>query len=96
MSYELAGRLLAADEEAKAKLNKDLADLQYDVVPKPPAPKPSKSCKITNMCTYLQVDDELSIIYVSEATVTGEARQNMPALSKLVKITEEENKVVLC
>lgn len=27
--------------------------------------------------------------------MTGEARQNMPALSKLVKITEEEHKVFL-
>lgn len=34
-----------------------------------------------------------ALLLFTEIAVTGGAKQNMPALSKLLKITEEENKV---
>ncbi|RVE43980.1 hypothetical protein evm_011364, partial [Chilo suppressalis] len=67
VSYELAGRLLASDEEAKKRLMKDIEALDYTVQSRPPPDKPA-------------------------ITVAGGAKQNMPAMSKLLKITEEQNK----
>ncbi|KAM3956896.1 SET and MYND domain containing, class 4, member 2 [Aphomia sociella] len=67
VSYELAARLLGADQDAKAKLMKDIDALDYSVQPKH---SPDKT----------------------GVTLTGGAKQNMPALSRLVKIIEEENK----
>ncbi|XP_028164357.1 SET and MYND domain-containing protein 4 [Ostrinia furnacalis] len=67
VSYELAGRLLANDETAKAQLAKDIGALDYTAQPRHPPDKPKIS-------------------------VAGGAKQNMPALSKLLKITEEQNK----
>lgn len=46
VSYELAERLLAADEEAKAQLNKDIEGLCYTEVRAPPDRKPGKSLKL--------------------------------------------------
>ncbi|KAL0902216.1 hypothetical protein ABMA27_000140 [Loxostege sticticalis] len=67
VSYELAGRLLGSDENAKAQLAKDIEVLDYTAQPRHPPDKPKIS-------------------------VAGGAKQNMPALSKLLKITEEQNK----
>lgn len=67
VSYELAGRLLGTDENAKSRLEQDIQTLDYSVQPKQTIPKPG-------------------------AALTGGAKQNMPSLSKLLKISEEENK----
>ncbi|XP_049884913.1 SET and MYND domain-containing protein 4 [Pectinophora gossypiella] len=67
VSYELAGRLLGGDEEARAQLARDIDSLDFNAQPPPAVDRTGIS-------------------------VTGGARQNMPALSKLVKITEEENR----
>ncbi|CAH4038989.1 unnamed protein product [Pieris brassicae] len=66
VSYELAGRLLGNNEEAKIQLQKDIESLEH-------------------------ISNE-SITKSSGITLTGGAKINIPALSKLVKITEEENK----
>ncbi|XP_069365158.1 SET and MYND domain-containing protein 4 isoform X1 [Maniola hyperantus] len=67
VSYELAGRLLGNNEEAKAKLAKDIESLDYTSKPKHPPDKP-------------------------DVRVTGGAKQNLPALSKMLKIIEEKDK----
>lgn len=68
VSYELAGRLLGADEEAKTRLAEDIESLDYTTQPKQTEEKPG-------------------------ITLTGGAKQNMPSLSKLLKIVEDETKV---
>ncbi|KAJ0183945.1 hypothetical protein K1T71_000368 [Dendrolimus kikuchii] len=67
VSYELAGRLLGTNEEAKAQLAEDVATLDYNVQPKHPPDK-------TDIC------------------LTGGAKLNVPSMSKLLKISEEEHK----
>lgn len=42
VSYELAGRLLGSDEEAKARLAEDIESLDYTAQPKPSVEKPGK------------------------------------------------------
>lgn len=46
VSYELAGRLLGADEAAKAQLAEDIAGLDYSAQPKQTSQKPGE-------CTYM-------------------------------------------
>ncbi|XP_063891041.1 SET and MYND domain-containing protein 4 [Helicoverpa armigera] len=67
VSYELAGRLLGTDEEAKTRLAEDIESLDYTTQPKQTEEKPG-------------------------ITLTGGAKQNMPSLSKLLKIVEDETK----
>ncbi|CAH2103239.1 unnamed protein product [Euphydryas editha] len=67
VSYELAGRLLGNNEQAKLQLSKDIDALDYADKPKQ---GPNRS----------------------DLSVTGGAKQNLPALSKLLKIVEEEEK----
>nr|XP_026500608.1 SET and MYND domain-containing protein 4 [Vanessa tameamea] len=67
VSYELAGRLLGNNEQAKIQLAKDIDALDYADKPRHPPDR-------------------------SDISVTGGAKQNIPALSKLLKIVEEEEK----
>lgn len=50
VSYELAGRLLSVDEEAKIQLNKDIESLRYCTAPAAPVHKPGKYLKLWREC----------------------------------------------